>query len=66
MVRPFTLRQLSLATNGLHVFSRISQMDQSLENRIRERAYEIWTAAVTNKTLCFFCPPHPERIRISG
>jgi hypothetical protein len=44
MVRPFTLRQLSLATNGLHVFSRISQMDQSLENRIRERAYEIWTA----------------------
>jgi Protein of unknown function (DUF2934) len=44
MVRPFTLRQLSSATNGLHVFSRISQMDQSLENRIRERAYEIWTA----------------------
>src|SRR5262249_48706392 len=28
----------------LRVLSRIPQMDQSLENRIRERAYEIWTA----------------------
>src|SRR5262249_29676757 len=28
----------------LRVLSRIPQMDQNLENRIRERAYEIWTA----------------------
>ena len=25
-------------------FSRITLMDQNLKNRIRERAYEIWTA----------------------